>query len=370
MKFNALKKTAVPAFVGLIMFGLAGHAAAQPEGGEAPRRWGTWALSRDAAWYASDAARAIADSVIQYQSPEGGWPKSKNLSVAPRTPEDVPKEGGGTANSLDNDATTVPIEFLARMVHATGEATYRDSFLRGLDYLFKAQYANGGWPQFWPRQGAYHTRITYNDDAMIRALSLVRDVAEGGEPYGFVDDERRERAKDSVARGIDCILKTQIRQNGKLTAWCAQHHEETLEPAWARAYEPPSLSGSETVGVARFLMSIEKPSSEVIAAVEGAVDWLRRVAIHGMRLESVPVEGQRPDRVMVADPDAPPLWARFYELETDRPVYMNRDSVFNYDYEKLSLERRSGYRFLGTFAGSLLERDYPKWRAKHVEGAQ
>ena len=58
---------------------------------------------------------------------------------------------------------------------------------------------------------------------------------------------RADRQAAAVARGIDIILRTQVRQNGELTAWCAQHDQETLEPAWARAFEPPSLSGGGIV---------------------------------------------------------------------------------------------------------------------------
>ena len=157
-------------------------------------------------------------------------------------------------------------------------------------------------------------------------------------------------------------MKTQIKQDGKLTAWCAQYDEHTLQPAWARAYEPPSLSGAESVGIVRFLMSLEQPSNEVTAAIEGAVDWFRTVQMTGVRQVVVPTDRRKPDRKLVPDPDAPPLWARFYELETNRPLYLDRDSVFRYDYSEISYERRSGYAYHGSWPAKLLERDYPKWR--------
>ena len=214
-------------------------------GAERITRWGQDVLKQKPAWYDSAAARAVADSVVQYQSLQGGWPKSTNLAVAPRTPDDIPPEGRGRANSFDNDATTLPMEFLARVVHATGDARYRASFLRGLDYIFAAQYPNGGWPQFFPLREDYYDRITYNDGAMIRVLIIGREVAAGRSPYAFVDAARRAQAAVAVQRGVDCILKTQVKHDGKLTAWCAQHDERTLAPAWARAYEPPSLSGGK-----------------------------------------------------------------------------------------------------------------------------
>lgn len=333
--------------------------------GVKPRsRWSSDYLEQPPSWYSSAEARAVADSVLQYQSQAGGWPKSTDLARAPLTPADIPPPGRGRANSLDNDATTVPLAFIARMVAATGEPRYAQSFERGFEYLLAAQYPNGGWPQFWPlRQTKYYDHITYNDGAMIRVMELLDDVAAGAEPYVFVDAVRRGRARAAVARGVDCILQTQIRQDGTLTGWCAQHDEETLAPAWARAYEPPSLSGGETVGVVRFLMSIEHPTPEIVAAVSGAVAWLDKVALQGVRLARVRRGDGRDERWLVEDSSAPLLWARFYELGTNRPLYLDRDSVFRYDFGEIGYERRSGYDYHGTWADSLLQIDYPAWQA-------
>jgi len=326
-------------------------------------------LKKNDAWFRSDEAKAIADSVIQYQSPQGGWPKSTDLAYAPKSPKDIPPPGRGRANSFDNDATTVPMQFLARMTHATGGEKYRNSFLRGLDYTLAAQYSNGGWPQFYPLRKGYYSHITYNDDAMIRVMDVVRDVAIGEVPYDFVDENRREKATKALDLGIACILKTQIKQNGRLTAWCAQYDTKTLEPTWARAYEPPSLSGSESIGIIRFLMKVERPSDEVVAAIEGAVEWVRRVQMKGWRSDQVKNDDGRLERKLIRDPDAPPLWARFYELKTNRPLYVDRDSKFRYDYNEISYERRSGYSYYGNWGESLLERYYPRWREKHAAKA-
>ncbi len=43
--------------------------------------WGGDILRQAPEWYASAEARAVADNVIQYQSPQGGWPKNMDLSV-------------------------------------------------------------------------------------------------------------------------------------------------------------------------------------------------------------------------------------------------------------------------------------------------
>lgn len=333
-----------------------------PAADTAPLKWNLGLLKQKPAWYASDEAREAADNVLRYQSSVGAWPKNTDL-LAPATPEALAVvEEGGKANTIDNQATTGPIRFLALVFAATNEAGYRTSAERGIDYLLASQYANGGFPQFFPLRKGYYAHITYNDGAMINALTLLRDIAREREPFGFVDADRRARAADAVARGLDCILKTQIAQDGKLTAWCAQHDEVTLSPAWARAYEPPSLSGAESVGIVRFLMAIDQPSREIVASIEGAVAWFRTVAIQGQRVDLIERPGSRPDRQLVADPAAPPLWARFYELGTNRPLYMDRDSQPVYDFAQIDYERRAGYAYHTDAPADLLERDYPAWK--------
>ncbi len=328
---------------------------------EAPTKWGGDLLRQKPVWYATAEARAAADNVLLYQSTVGAWPKNTNL-LAPATPEALQVvEKGGKANTIDNGATTLPITFLAQVANATGEPKYRDAALRGVDYLLASQYANGGFPQFFPLRKGYYAHITYNDGAMINALTLLREVAEQRAPFAFVDEARRQRAADAVARGLDCILKTQIVQDGRPTVWCAQHDEVTLAPAWARKYEPPSFSGSESVGIVEFLMSIREPSPAVVAAVEGAVAWFRAVGIAGQRVDRIKRPDGRTERVLVADPTAPPLWARFYELGTNRPLYMDRESAPVYDFNQIDYERRSGYNYHTDAPMRLLERSYPRW---------
>jgi PelA/Pel-15E family pectate lyase len=329
-------------------------------------RWGSAVLRQKPEWYASTGARAIADNVIRWQSPHGGWPKNTDLAAPPPSPEALAKTPGlRGADTIDNGATTTPMRFLALMVQATKDTRHRAAFDRGVDYLLAAQYPSGGWPQYFPLRKGYYSHITYNDDAMVNVLTLLRDAAAGKSPYDFVDAARRARAAAAVARGVDCILRTQIKQNGKLAAWCAQHDETTLEPAWARNYEPPTLSGGESVGIVRFLMEIEQPTPEIVAAINGAVTWFEAAAIHGVRLEAFAGADGKRDRRVVADPAGRPLWARFYELGTNRPVFTGRDKVLRYAISEIEHERRNGYAYYVTSPAGLLGKDYPRWSAKH-----
>jgi PelA/Pel-15E family pectate lyase len=326
-------------------------------------RWN--ALSRQpGAWYAGDEARAIAASILQYQAPEGGWTKNTDMTAPPPAAY-LALKPSDRAPTIDNGATTTQLHYLAQVITATSDATLRAAFERGFDYLLAAQYANGGWPQFFPLRPGYYTHITYNDNAMVNVLTLLREAARGRAPYAFVDAARRERAAAAVAKGIACILRTQVKQDGRLTAWCAQHDETTFAPVWARNFEPPSLSGSESAGLVRFLMGEENPPPGIIAAIEGAVAWFRAVPIKGLRVDGTPgADGQR-DRHAVADPAAPALWARFYELGTNRPIFTGRDKVIRYDYNEIERERRTGYSYLGRWPATLLENYHPRWRAKN-----
>ena len=330
------------------------------------------ALDQPSEWYATPEAARIAQNVLLYQIPNGGWPKNVDMA-AELSEADLERVLTNRANpdhshgqaTIDNSATHTQLRFLARVFNEGGNTAFKDHFFRGLDYLLDAQYDNGGWPQYYPLREGYYSQVTFNDGAMVGVLQMLKAISKGDPPYHFVDEERRTRTAAAVDRGIQLILNTQIRQGGRLTAWCAQHDKDTLEPAWARAYEPPSLSGGETVGIMRFLMSLESPSPEVVSAIEGAISWLKEVQINGLRLERFTNTHGEPDRRVVPDEKAPPIWARFYELETNRPIFLGRDSVVRYALEEIERERRAGYAYYGGWARDLLNVDYPHWRLRH-----
>ena len=253
---------------------------------------------------------------------------------------------------------------MAKMFAATRDANYRRSFDRGLAYVLAAQYPNGGWPQFFPLRTGYHDRITFNDNAMVRVLEFVRDASRD-ETYAFLDAATRESCRGAFDRGVACVLKCQIVVDGEPTVWCAQHDEHTFAPAKARAYEPPSFSGQESVGIVRLLMSLERPSPEVRSAIEGAVAWLEAHTITGQRLVRTKGEGGKTDLQMVPDPGAPALWARFYDLASGRPFVCDRDGVPRPHLADLSDERRNGYSWYGEYARDLLAHEYPRWREAH-----
>lgn len=235
-----------------------------------------------------------------------------------------------------------------------------------MQYLFEAQYPNGGWPQFYPLRKGYYTHITYNDDAMVGVMELLRNIVQKEPDYLFLNNAMRERARLAIEMSVKIILATQVKQNGKLTVWCAQHDETTLAPAKARSYELPSLSGSESVGIVKFLMGIEKPSPEIVMAVSSAIDWFKEHKITGIKLErkQQPGTAKGYDQIVVSDQNASPLWARFYELGTNRPIFCGRDGVVKYSIAEIEYERRNGYRWYVERPAKLIE-EYNKWKVGH-----
>lgn len=314
-----------------------------------------------AEWFRSDSGRRLAESILSFQTPSGGWSKHVDFAAGPREKgqgywgEGVARRYIGT---IDNGSTTNQLVFLAAAHAATGEERYRAAFLRGIDYLLDAQYPNGCYPQVYPLQGGYHDAATFNDDATVNVLRIFRDI--GRDRYPLVPADVRARVAAGLERGIDCLVESQIVVAGKRTAWAQQHHPITLAPIPARSYELVGLSGRESAGIAEFLMSISRPQPEAIEAVHAAVDWLRKTQIHGYVYDF--------ERGLEARPGAGPLWARLYEIGTDRPIFSNRDGVKLYDWNQLT-DRRQGYGWFGTEARDVLKKYDETWAQRYPRQA-
>jgi PelA/Pel-15E family pectate lyase len=326
------------------------------------------ALKQKADWYAGAEALRVADNLLLYQRDTGGWPKNIDMAATLSEKEraELLKQKGDNEATIDNGATFTQLEYLARVYTAQKQERHRESFIKGLDYLLAAQYENGGWPQYYPLRKGYYTHITYNDNAMVGVLELLRDVARRGPDYTFVDDARRLKSEKAVERGVECILKTQVKVNGKLTVWGAQHDEVTFAPAPARKFEPVSLASRESVAVTRFLMGVERPDPRVVEAIESAVAWFNASQLAGIRWIEKEDKSQPGgfERTVVKDPQAPPLWARFYEIGTNRPVFEGRDGVVRYSVLEIEAERRNGYGWYTVEPSKLINKDYPAWQKR------
>jgi PelA/Pel-15E family pectate lyase len=338
-------------------------------------------LDNSEVWYHSAQAQRIADIIVSFQTPAGGWGKNLDMTKHLRAPGEsfapnnnsrflgaVDFDSASDTNwdyvgTFDNDATITELSFLRKIIAATGEkqnAQYRASFLRGLDYIFAAQYPNGGWPQVWPLQGGYHDTITFNDDAVINILNLLQGVSAGANEFSFVPEKTRSLVAASLKRGTACVLATQIIVDGRRTVWCQQHDALTLQPASARNYEMPSQASSESATIMKFLMEQPKPDSNIVAAVEAAATWFEKTKTNNVAYKFANGDG----RHLISAPGNGPLWARYYEIGTDRPIFGDRDKTIHDNVDEISKERRNGYSWFNDDAKRMLEH-YAKWK-KHL----
>lgn len=330
--------------------------------------WKTVATRMSNEWYKSDAAAAVAATVLFCQKSVGGWAKNKPyhhpISEAEKTA--VEKSRNEVGATIDNGATITEMRFLAKMYENTRGEEYYTAFEKGLNYLLKAQYNNGGWPQFYPfRTGStsYASHITYNDNAIVNVLELLKEVAANKTTFASlpIPATLREKSKQAFDKGIACIIATQIKVNGQPTVWCAQHDETTLLPAKARAYELPSFSGQESIGIVNLLMQVDDPSKEIIQSVHAAMAWLDQHKITGIKLVNQPGADGKRNIVVVNDPSATPLVARFYDLETAQPFFCDRDGIKKATLAEIGAERRNGYSWYSEELPRL-QKKYAAWQ--------
>ncbi len=330
--------------------------------------WRNLVENSDDSFFYSDTAKIIAENVLLYQRDIGGWPKNKKiqkpLSIAEKA-ELLDVKTNPNDCTIDNGATFLELIYLSRIYRAQPDQRYKEAFLKGINYLLEAQYKNGGWPQFYPLRKGYFSHITFNDNAMEHALNILKAIATNNGTFSISADEKtRKRAQKAYEKGIDCILKSQYKQNGVLTGWCAQVDEITLQPVGARSYELPSLSGQESAGLTLILMDIDNPSQKVKDAINSAVAWFEKTKILELRQERYYTENGLREKRLINDPTAPPIWARFMELDDNRPFFCDRDGIKKYSLMEIGQERRNGYAWYSYAPQEVLDK-YPIWKKKN-----
>lgn len=301
-------------------------------------------------FFKTEQARLIGDQILDYQRVTGGWPKNIDMAK-PMTHEErqqvLNDKSRRDDSTTDNDATNMQMTYLARLYQATKSKKYREAFCQGVEYLLSGQYDNGGWPQFWPGMRGYQVHITFNDDAMVNTMEMLRDIYLQKAPFDgkLTDKALRQKAIKAFNKGVECILKCQIVKDGKPTIWCQQHDRVTFEPRPARAFELSSYSSNESARIVAMLMEIPNPSEEIKRAIRGAMQWFDTYKLTGLKVIRKGKFGS-PFRTteLVKDPDATtPLWARYYDLEHCEPFVCDRDGVPRRHLWEIGTERRNGY---------------------------
>ena len=265
---------------------------------------------------------------------------------------------GGDLGTIDNNATIQEMRLLAirykETTNSNYKSTFKSSFNKALNFLLSMQRSTGGLPQVWPKRGNYSDHVTLNDNAMIRAMVTMMDIANKASPFDtdIIDDATRGKMQKAMDKAIDYLIRAQIVNNGNPTVWCAQHDTVNYAPRSARAYELESKSGSESAGVVWFLMNWPKQTPAIQAAVKGAIAWYKKTKVSNLKFNKGNFEQSA----------GASMWYRFYEVNNDNYFFCDRDgaSTKTQDITKISEERRTGYQWAGDYGSALLkaEADY------------
>ena len=285
------------------------------------------AYERTGEKYLLDAALAAGDCLLQGQYKSGGWNASIEFAPEQRVRHDYrvdtgPKRRPRNHTSFDDDKTQSALRFLMRLDQALGFKNERihEGTKYALEGVLKAQFPSGGWAQVyngpsevgqnaslkgnyptdWPRKypgGDYWVFYTLNDNAMADTIEMLL-LAE--KIY------REPRYRDAALRGGEFLIKAQMPE--PQPAW-AQQYNFDMQPVWARKFEPPAISGSESQGVISTLMRlyVETGDRKFLAPIPPALEYLRKSQLADGRL------------------------ARFYELKTNKPLYFTKTYELVYD---------------------------------------
>lgn len=324
--------------------------------------------------YSAHEIEKIADNILLFQKTNGGWPKNYDMLavLSEEQKTSVLKSKDVLNTTFDNGATHSQLGYLAEAYLLTKKDDYQKAFIHGLEFVLSAQYENGGWPQFYPDTSGYKKYITFNDGAMIGVMNLLKKIVNHPEKFSFINDEMLKRVNIAFNKGVECILNCQINENGKITAWCQQHDNLDFHPQNARTFELASICNGESSAIVKFLMSIKNPNDTIIKSISTAVKWFEESRIFGIRVEEIIAEKVNydyhttdSDRIVVEDRNAKPIWTRFYELGTHKPMFCNRDGNVVYSLDKVDRERRTGYAWYIYDPQEVLDL-YPDWLSKLV----
>ncbi|MGL1959390.1 MAG: pectate lyase [Colwellia sp.] len=314
-------------------------------------------IEQPSQWYSTPEGKRIADIIVSFQTPSGGWSKRTSMSTHRRNIGENFGVESAYIPTFDNNATSTQLHVLAKAFQATADIRYKKAFIKGIEYIFVSQFPNGGWPQNFPLTGSYHDYITYNDDAVGNLLNLLMLVASKKPPYDLAPQALQQRAALHLKKGLANVLATQVKVNGVRTIWGAQHDTFTLQPREARAYEMVALASKESAKLLNVLMNIEKPSQALIAAIEAAITWFEKSKIEGYEWQlSIGISSS-----LVKKENAKPLWARFYEIKTNRALFGDRDRSIHYNVKDISHERQIKYAWYNSDPAHVLAK-YPHWQ--------
>jgi len=290
--------------------------------------------------YYLEAAQDVARALVRGQYCSGGW--DYFIEFDPQKRAQYPYRADGRCNAdtqarperqttLDDNITQAAMRLLMRVDRALGfkDASIHEAALFALDSLIKAQYPNGAWPQrfsrfpepndfpvkqasypeswsrTWPGPN-YTAHYTFNDNSVVDMIDAMLEAAR-------IYKEPRYLA--AAEKGGAFILLAQMPE--PQPGW-AQQYDRDMHPAWARRFEPPSITGGESQSVMRALLLLYRETGErkYLEPLPRALEYYRRSIL--------PDAGSPSEIRRRACPNRTPCLARFSELKTNRPLYITK----------------------------------------------
>lgn len=285
------------------------------------------AYERSGEAFLLDAARAAGECLIRGQLRSGAWTASIEFAPDARKKyayrvDPPPQKRAFNWSTFDDDKSQSAIRFLCRLDQALDfqDARVHEAITFALEAVLKSQFPNGAWPQgfqefpdpakypvlrasypeSWPRKhpgGDYWVFYTFNDNAIadtIDTLWLASEIYQ------------QPRYRDAAVRAGEFMLLAQMPESQP--AW-AQQYDFDMHPVWARKFEPPAISGGESQGILRALLRLYVRTGDrrFLEPVPRAIEYFRRSTLAAGQL------------------------ARFYELQTNKPLYFTRQYELTYD---------------------------------------
>ena len=115
-----------------------------------------------------------------------------------------------------------------------------------------------------------------------------------------------DASKAAVAKLGDFLILAQM--PAPQPGWCQQYNFDTV-PVWARKFEPPAITGWESQDVMETLIRIARFTGDpkYLEPIPPALDYFKKNLLKDGRV------------------------ARYYELKTDKPLYMDAKYQLTYD---------------------------------------
>ena len=253
------------------------------------------------------AARKAALALAWGQRAAGGWDHRCDVAhLNPQAAKVTRRKGRCT---FDDKISQGALSFLMSFDQVADEPWLTEAVELAWKHHRQAQFPNGGWPQWYPLRGGYHDYFTFNDGTINDCIAV---MLRAWRLYA------RKELLESAKRGGDFIILSQL--PAPQSGW-AQQYSHDLEPARARPFEPAAVCSAVTARNIRTLVDLYLATEDAryLRPIPGAIAWLDRSKLGAN------------------------LWARLYEVGTNRPIYGDRDGKVYYTLAEISQERRRGY---------------------------